>query len=79
MISRHCLFNGHFALQILVQAHQSPPKVSVAELLQQLTVTQAELENIKVRCELFSSTILFCVEELQKHKIANLLKFDYIF
>ncbi|KAL6448684.1 hypothetical protein ACFW04_000490 [Cataglyphis niger] len=33
--------------QILVQAHQSPPKVTVAELLQQLTVTQAELENIK--------------------------------
>ncbi|XP_014469007.1 PREDICTED: uncharacterized protein LOC106741459 isoform X3 [Dinoponera quadriceps] len=29
------------------QAHQSPPKVTVAELLQQLTVTQAELENIK--------------------------------
>ncbi|XP_014469006.1 PREDICTED: uncharacterized protein LOC106741459 isoform X2 [Dinoponera quadriceps] len=33
--------------QIFVQAHQSPPKVTVAELLQQLTVTQAELENIK--------------------------------
>lgn len=40
-------------LQIFVQAHQSPPKVTVAELLQQLTVTQAELENIKVRCDLF--------------------------
>lgn len=36
-----------------MQAHQSPPKVTVAELLQQLTVTQAELENIKVRCDLF--------------------------
>lgn len=36
-------------LQIFVQAHQSPPKVTVAELLQQLTVTQAELENVKVR------------------------------
>ncbi|XP_011347620.1 uncharacterized protein LOC105285227 isoform X2 [Ooceraea biroi] len=33
--------------QILVHAHQSPPKVTVAELLQQLTVTQAELENVK--------------------------------
>ncbi|XP_012235810.2 protein quick-to-court isoform X1 [Linepithema humile] len=33
--------------QILIQAHQTPPKVTVAELLQQLTVTQAELENIK--------------------------------
>ncbi|XP_011140345.1 uncharacterized protein LOC105183723 isoform X3 [Harpegnathos saltator] len=33
--------------QILVQAQQLPPKVTVAELLQQLTVTQAELENIK--------------------------------
>ncbi|XP_018305809.1 uncharacterized protein qtc [Mycetomoellerius zeteki] len=33
--------------QIFVQAHQSPPKVTVAELLQQLTITQAELENIK--------------------------------
>ncbi|KAL0126120.1 hypothetical protein PUN28_004917 [Cardiocondyla obscurior] len=33
--------------QIFVQAHQSPSKVTVAELLQQLTVTQAELENIK--------------------------------
>ncbi|XP_020286955.1 uncharacterized protein LOC109856282 [Pseudomyrmex gracilis] len=33
--------------QILVQAHQTPPKVSVAELLQQLTVTQAELDNVK--------------------------------
>ncbi|XP_036138306.1 uncharacterized protein LOC105838914 isoform X2 [Monomorium pharaonis] len=33
--------------QIFVQAHQSPPKVTVAELLQQLTVTQAELENVK--------------------------------
>lgn len=32
-----------------MQAHQSPPKVTVAELLQQLTVTQAELENVKVR------------------------------
>lgn len=40
-------------MQIFVQAHQSPPKVTVAELLQQLTVTQAELENIKVRCDLF--------------------------
>lgn len=39
-------------LQIFVQAHQSPPKVSVAELLQQLTVTQAELENIKVKYNL---------------------------
>lgn len=36
-------------LQIFVQAHQSPSKVTVAELLQQLTVTQAELENVKVR------------------------------
>lgn len=36
-----------------MQAHQSPPKVTVAELLQQLTVTQAELENIKVRYDLF--------------------------
>ncbi|XP_078033547.1 GRIP domain-containing protein quick-to-court isoform X2 [Augochlora pura] len=34
--------------QILEHAHQKPPKVSVAELLQQLTVTRAELENIKV-------------------------------
>ncbi|CAK9826593.1 Protein quick-to-court [Anthophora retusa] len=33
--------------QILQHAHQTPPKVTVAELLQQLTVTQAELENIK--------------------------------
>ncbi|XP_024942827.1 lateral signaling target protein 2 homolog isoform X2 [Cephus cinctus] len=33
--------------QILEQAHQAPSKVSVAELLQQLTVTQAELENVK--------------------------------
>ncbi|XP_043800927.1 uncharacterized protein LOC122719293 isoform X1 [Apis laboriosa] len=33
--------------QILEQAHQTPPKVTVAELLQQLTITQAELENIK--------------------------------
>ena len=33
--------------QILVHAHQTPPKVTVAELLRQLTVTQAELENIK--------------------------------
>lgn len=33
--------------QILEHAHQTPPKVTVAELLQQLTVTQAELENIK--------------------------------
>ncbi|XP_076294916.1 GRIP domain-containing protein quick-to-court isoform X4 [Lasioglossum baleicum] len=33
--------------QILEHAHQTPPKVSVAELLQQLTVTQAELENVK--------------------------------
>lgn len=41
-------------LQILVQSHQSPSKVSVAELLQQLTVTQAELENIKVRFDLFA-------------------------
>lgn len=41
-------------LQIFVQAHQSPPKVTVAELLQQLTVTQAELENIKVRRNLFA-------------------------
>lgn len=36
-----------------MQACQSPSKVTVAELLQQLTVTQAELENIKVRCDLF--------------------------
>lgn len=35
-------------LQILEHAQQIPPKVTVAELLQQLTVTQAELENIKV-------------------------------
>nr|XP_033330775.1 uncharacterized protein LOC117222881 isoform X3 [Megalopta genalis] len=34
--------------QILEHAHQKPPKVSVAELLQQLTVTRAELENVKV-------------------------------
>lgn len=33
--------------QILEHAHETPPKVTVAELLQQLTVTQAELENIK--------------------------------
>ncbi|KAK9302688.1 hypothetical protein QLX08_005410 [Tetragonisca angustula] len=33
--------------QIYEHAHQSPPKVTVAELLQQLTITQAELENIK--------------------------------
>nr|XP_033330771.1 uncharacterized protein LOC117222881 isoform X1 [Megalopta genalis]XP_033330772.1 uncharacterized protein LOC117222881 isoform X1 [Megalopta genalis]XP_033330773.1 uncharacterized protein LOC117222881 isoform X1 [Megalopta genalis] len=33
--------------QILEHAHQKPPKVSVAELLQQLTVTRAELENVK--------------------------------
>ncbi|XP_033227698.1 prelamin-A/C isoform X2 [Belonocnema kinseyi] len=33
--------------QILEHAQESPPKVSVAELFQQLTVTQAELENIK--------------------------------
>ncbi|XP_076176512.1 GRIP domain-containing protein quick-to-court isoform X3 [Ptiloglossa arizonensis] len=33
--------------KILEHAHQTPPKVTVAELLQQLTVTQAELENIK--------------------------------
>ncbi|XP_053972820.1 protein quick-to-court isoform X1 [Hylaeus volcanicus] len=33
--------------KILEQAHQTPPKVTIAELLQQLTVTQAELENIK--------------------------------
>ncbi|PBC25370.1 hypothetical protein APICC_06826 [Apis cerana cerana] len=33
--------------QILEQAYQTPPKVTVAELLQQLTITQAELENIK--------------------------------
>lgn len=31
-----------------MHAHQTPPKVTVAELLRQLTVTQAELENIKV-------------------------------
>lgn len=36
-----------------MQAHQAPPKVTVAELLQQLTVTQAELENIKVRYDSF--------------------------
>ncbi|XP_076636532.1 GRIP domain-containing protein quick-to-court isoform X1 [Colletes latitarsis] len=33
--------------KILEHAHKTPPKVTVAELLQQLTVTQAELENIK--------------------------------
>ncbi|XP_012241864.1 uncharacterized protein LOC100749917 isoform X1 [Bombus impatiens] len=33
--------------QIYEHAHQTPPKVTVAELLQQLTITQAELENIK--------------------------------
>ncbi|XP_015430067.1 PREDICTED: uncharacterized protein LOC107186658 [Dufourea novaeangliae] len=33
--------------QILEHAHQIPPKVSIAELLQQLTVTRAELENVK--------------------------------
>ncbi|KAG7208651.1 hypothetical protein KM043_014856 [Ampulex compressa] len=33
--------------QILEQAHQAPSRVTVAELLQQLTVTQAELENVK--------------------------------
>ncbi|XP_034189366.1 GRIP domain-containing protein quick-to-court isoform X2 [Osmia lignaria lignaria] len=33
--------------QILEHAYQTPPKVTVAELLQQLTITQAELENIK--------------------------------
>ncbi|XP_046493189.1 protein quick-to-court isoform X1 [Neodiprion pinetum] len=33
--------------QILEQAHQTPSKVSVPELLQQLTITKAELENIK--------------------------------
>lgn len=33
--------------QIYEHVHQSPPKVTVAELLQQLTITQAELENIK--------------------------------
>lgn len=36
-----------------MHAQQSPPKVTVPELLQQLTVTQAELENVKVRCDLF--------------------------
>ncbi|OXU21368.1 hypothetical protein TSAR_005208 [Trichomalopsis sarcophagae] len=34
--------------QVLEQAQKNPTKVSVAELLQQLTVTQAELENVKV-------------------------------
>lgn len=34
--------------QVLEQAQKNPSKVSVAELLQQLTSTQAELENIKV-------------------------------
>ncbi|XP_015109088.1 uncharacterized protein LOC107035939 isoform X2 [Diachasma alloeum] len=33
--------------QIFEHAQQDPPKVTVAELLQQLSVTQAELENIK--------------------------------
>ncbi|OAD53185.1 hypothetical protein WN48_10698 [Eufriesea mexicana] len=33
--------------QISEYAHQTTPKVTVAELLQQLTITQAELENIK--------------------------------
>ncbi|XP_031779083.1 uncharacterized protein LOC100123315 isoform X3 [Nasonia vitripennis] len=33
---------------VLEQAQKNPTKVSVAELLQQLTVTQAELENVKV-------------------------------
>ncbi|XP_017892371.1 uncharacterized protein LOC108632361 isoform X2 [Ceratina calcarata] len=33
--------------QIMQCAQQTPPKVTVAELLQQLTITQAELENIK--------------------------------
>nr|XP_031848663.1 uncharacterized protein LOC116434066 [Nomia melanderi] len=33
--------------QILEHAHHIPPKASVAELLQQLTVTRAELENVK--------------------------------
>lgn len=50
-----------------MQAHQSPPKVTVAELLQQLTVTQAELENIKVRCNLslihFKSFLLINIEK----------------
>ncbi|XP_063972571.1 protein quick-to-court isoform X2 [Diachasmimorpha longicaudata] len=33
--------------QIFEHAQQDPPKITVAELLQQLSVTQAELENIK--------------------------------
>ncbi|KAJ8681146.1 hypothetical protein QAD02_016933 [Eretmocerus hayati] len=33
--------------QVVLDQAQSPAKVSVAELLQQLTVTQAELENVK--------------------------------
>lgn len=40
------LFN--FKFQILELAQQSPSRVSVPELLQQLQMTQNELENIKV-------------------------------
>ncbi|KOX81048.1 hypothetical protein WN51_09973 [Melipona quadrifasciata] len=41
--------------QIYEHAHQSPPKVTVAELLQQLTITQAELENITRATRLISA------------------------
>lgn len=34
--------------QVVELAQQVPSRISVPELLQQLTVTQAELENIKV-------------------------------
>jgi hypothetical protein len=34
--------------QVLEFAHQAPSRVSVPELLQQLQVTESELENIKV-------------------------------
>ncbi|XP_043275979.1 uncharacterized protein qtc isoform X2 [Venturia canescens] len=33
--------------KIYEQANQTPPKVTIAEVLQQLNVTQAELENVK--------------------------------
>ena len=34
--------------EVLEFAHQAPTRVSVPELLQQLQVTESELENIKV-------------------------------
>lgn len=68
-------------LQIFIQAHQTPPKVTVAELLQQLTVTQAELENIKVRRAHFviSHFWKLCVDKRNKYDKTSLESIKILF